>query len=698
MSIANGMMEDHKKVLDRLAELIQKEEGCVTRIYSDPARVKALKDILEIARNKTGEEFIVLIIGAFSSGKSSMINAMIGEELLPTGFLPETAILGELHYGEQKRITLYPKKGRWEGGDEPFDLKEATSKEIEKYASLSSDDAVNAMAKNAMDEDSSNKIDSKFEKMVVYWPLEILKDGVVLVDSPGINDPYSNDYIVNGYLPHADAIVYVMDSQKAYQGTDKKQLSVINDIGLKNIVTGYTFYDIVVKQSGRQPEKLAKFRRQLISYMDSHTELGEASIHFLDSMEGLQAKMDGDREALRHSGFEGFENYLGNYLVEGKGRDQVKNMATTIIRQAGAMIRDAGNLNSAAAQDVKELEKKADDAEKQLQIVRSNSFNTGRNYRNHLENYLPRIKDKVTDFIHNMPESVDLEGFEPETELPDGPRKLWPFGENGARKRAKGIQEECQHELENRMNAAYRRWSNEVLGNDLKTAVEESTQVIRPDLNRIARDLTNITDMVTGDVNGGDGTAGNIAVGLAYAIFTGDWFTGGMSAIYGKGAMVRGIAFQAGVGAALGLLMTAGVVISLPMVVIAGIAASILAILTDNNKKKVEKIKTQAVKDFRKSFSSAEASEDVNKMIGQIMDNVTSYIDSACSDMDAALAKDIKNTEDSIQQMIDESRLGQSERDKQIKARTEAAKELQDMQQAALAICGEYGITDVMIA
>ena len=74
--------------------------------------------------------------------------------------MPETAVLGELHYGK-KQITLYPKKGQWEGGDEPFDLKETTAEEIAKYASLSSDDTLNSIA-----EDSDKRIESKFEKMI----------------------------------------------------------------------------------------------------------------------------------------------------------------------------------------------------------------------------------------------------------------------------------------------------------------------------------------------------------------------------------------------------------------------------------------------------------------------------------------------------------------------------------------------------
>ena len=164
----SGMMVDHKKALNQLAALIEAEKGCAAEIYSEGSYADDKKQILDIASQKTGEEFIVLIIGAFSSGKTSMINALIGEDLLPTGFLPETAVLGELHYGTKKRITLYPKKGKWEGGDEPFDLREVNTEEISRYVSLSTEDAINSMEKNIDGDESQSRINAKFEKMVIY--------------------------------------------------------------------------------------------------------------------------------------------------------------------------------------------------------------------------------------------------------------------------------------------------------------------------------------------------------------------------------------------------------------------------------------------------------------------------------------------------------------------------------------------------
>ena len=691
----SGMMVDHKATLNRLAGLIQKEKACAAEIYSEGSYADDKKQILDIASQKTGEEFIVLIIGAFSSGKTSMINALIGEDLLPTGFLPETAVLGELHYGSKKRITLYPKKGMWEGGDKPFDLREVTTEEISRYVSLSTEDAINSMEKNIDGDESQSRINAKFEKMIIYWPLDILKDGVVLVDSPGINDPYSNDYIVNDYLPKADAIVYVMDSQKAYTATDKNQLEMINALGRKNILTGYTFYDIVERQTRRTPERLRTLRKTLINHMMKHTDLGEVSIHFLDSMGGLDAKLDNDREALRRSGFEGFEDYLGQYLVEGKGTDQVKNMVSIITIQANAMTKDAERFNCAASQDTEEIKERIAEAEGRLQVARNNSFQTGRNYRNHLENYLPETEKMVRAFItERLPNLIDLEDFQPETTLPDSISKFNPME---ARRKATALQDECQQEIIRRMNLEYKKWITTELSDHLKNAVRESAEQIKPDLDRIAVDLTNITDTVAGYKQSSESHIGNIALGVAFGFLTGDFLTGAMAPVYGARTLARAAAYQLGAGFGVGLLLTAiGAPITAPIILATGLGAAILAILTGDNKGKAARIKVQAVRDFKDSFRDPKAKDNVDEMVAGVMNNVKEYINSACTAMETALAEDIENTKNTIQQIIDSNNLSLTEKKEQINRRNVAVAKLEKLKIDAGKIAAEYGIKEIV--
>lgn len=50
-------------------------------------------------------ELLVPVIGAFSAGKSSLLNRLLGQEILPVGIIPETELATELRYAEQSSIS-----------------------------------------------------------------------------------------------------------------------------------------------------------------------------------------------------------------------------------------------------------------------------------------------------------------------------------------------------------------------------------------------------------------------------------------------------------------------------------------------------------------------------------------------------------------------------------------------------------------
>lgn len=676
-----SMMVDHKKVLEQLKALLEREKKCAVII--SPNNEKWQKD-LEETMKKTGEKFTVLAMGIFDSGKSSMINALIGEELLPTGVLPETAIIGELHYGEEKKVTIYPKKGKWKGGDEPFDLQSPTMEEIAKYASIDNEIGFNSRQEN------SSRIESAFQKMVIHWPLEILKDGVVLVDSPGLNDPYSNDYIVKGYLSQADAIIYLMNSTIPYSKTDREELEEINKFHLKNIITGYTYYDVALRSFRRNPGKEDETRRVLIANMLKHSSLGEESIHFLSSLDGLDAKLTGDQALLVRSGYDGLEKYLGHYLVEGKGRDQVKNMWETIRMQADIMKKQAKVLNEAANVDVDVLRERIRQAQKELDTVKLNTESTKRIFRTMMERCIPQAQIMTKEFVKSLADVTDLEEFEPDTKLSSGMGKLNPIA---AKKKAEMVQDEFKTEFERRMNKTLDNWMVTTMTPYLHDSIIDSAKSMEKELEILAAQLENVNSLLSYGTfkKGGTGRTSSIALGLAWGIMTGNWFASGISAIYGKAAFGKALVAQTAVGLVTGVLLGAGVAVSLPVFITAAVAAQIGAVLVSNTESQLRRMKKDIVKKYREGYRENPKNAEDN--VEAVMENIKRYISSVCDEMDNALNNDVAEAQNLIDDAIKSTEQSIEERIREIKRRENAMNELTCITDETAQICGKYGLT-----
>ena len=70
--------------------------------------------------------FKVLVIGEFKRGKSTFINALLGEKILPSAAAPCTAIISEVKYGAEKGATIY-------FNDSVEELPKSLAEDIVKY-------------------------------------------------------------------------------------------------------------------------------------------------------------------------------------------------------------------------------------------------------------------------------------------------------------------------------------------------------------------------------------------------------------------------------------------------------------------------------------------------------------------------------------------------------------------------------------
>ncbi|PLY04507.1 MAG: ATP-binding protein [Arcobacter sp.] len=186
-----------------------------------------LKNITNYLEN---QKFSIGITGVMNAGKSTMLNALMGQEILGSAVVPETANLTIVKHGTPKANVFFWNKEEW-------NRIENSSKEIEsiKEFVLETKKIFGNQLENLIKEEShSEQVDinnlasytsaeasGKKCNLVKYVELKsdlnFLADGIEIVDTPGLDDPViQREEITKEYLSQCDLMIHLMNvSQSA---------------------------------------------------------------------------------------------------------------------------------------------------------------------------------------------------------------------------------------------------------------------------------------------------------------------------------------------------------------------------------------------------------------------------------------------------------------------------------------------------
>jgi len=130
--------------------------------------------------------FYVACVGQFKRGKSTLLNALIGKPILPSGVVPVTAVPTILRFGERLAARVRLRSGEWT---------EIAIADIEKYVS-----------------EVRNPENSKgVAGLEVFVPSPLLAEGMCFVDTPGLGSVFAgNTAATHAFLPHIDAAIVVI--------------------------------------------------------------------------------------------------------------------------------------------------------------------------------------------------------------------------------------------------------------------------------------------------------------------------------------------------------------------------------------------------------------------------------------------------------------------------------------------------------
>ena len=309
----------------RLTGIIQEASDLVQKLDME----HCAKTLQQLREKLSSDTFKILVIGNFKNGKSTFINALLGQEILPAYAMPTTAINIETKYGEKPKAILHflnplPEK-MYDGIPEKalthmhrFKMKdvppiEISVDEIEDYVVIPMGMGYRG---------------SPFEKVELFWPLDLLKDGVEIVDSPGLNKNPVRAQITMEYLSKADAIIFIFS---ALTMGSAGEIAYIDDVLRKNGFGEQSLFCVVnhfdqLDERGQQ--YLRKFADNLLAPYTKH-------VYYTSAYKGLMGQLQHNSAMLKESKIPAVETALVDYLVNECGK--VKLVAPA--REVVSMIR-----------------------------------------------------------------------------------------------------------------------------------------------------------------------------------------------------------------------------------------------------------------------------------------------------------------------------------------------------------------------
>jgi tetratricopeptide (TPR) repeat protein/GTPase SAR1 family protein len=161
----------------------------------------------EVARASASldQPLLVTVMGEFSSGKSSFVNAFIGADVAPTGITPTTATINVVRYGRERGGRILTADG--------------ATLELGWEAMQAHLRALTPEAARAID------------RVEILVPLPQLEK-INIVDTPGLNSIQpEHEATARAFIAKADAVVWVFTAAQGGKASEKKALRSIRDEG-----------------------------------------------------------------------------------------------------------------------------------------------------------------------------------------------------------------------------------------------------------------------------------------------------------------------------------------------------------------------------------------------------------------------------------------------------------------------------------
>jgi ribosome biogenesis GTPase A len=273
-----------------LAEIIRSSQAIDTK------NTALESDCRDLLARLAEDQFNLMVVGRFSRGKSTLMNAILGGTHLPTGIVPLTSVITTVRYGSKPQVVLHFRDSGLN--------REIPLSELAQYVTQ-----------------QGNPGNSKRVAWAeIQLPVEILRRGLFFVDTPGLGSPIiENTLTTERFLPQADAFILVTSYESPLSEEEVRILERIRNTEKKLFI-------VLNKQDTATPEERQQAQQFVAEQLKILLGREVAEVYSISARQALEGRIAGDAEKLEGSGLQAFEAELLRFLTEDRAQRFLLNM------------------------------------------------------------------------------------------------------------------------------------------------------------------------------------------------------------------------------------------------------------------------------------------------------------------------------------------------------------------------------------
>lgn len=274
-------LQRHQRLKLELAAIIRSGMRLFHEAGDESREIETRRLLSRIAEDR----FNLVVVGQFKRGKSSLMNAVIGMDRLPTGVLPLTSVVTAVRYGERERVLI--RRRGWSMAEE------IPLARLEEYVT----------------ERGNPGNRQQVDLAEVLLPSEVLRLGFHFIDTPGVGSAIAaNTAATRRFLPEADAVIFVTSFESTM---NEGELAFLRTVGrhVQKIFFVVNKADLV---SAADRQAVLSSVGETIS---GELGMAEPRLFAVSARQGLEAKLAGDQEMLARSGLPELESALTHFLT-----------------------------------------------------------------------------------------------------------------------------------------------------------------------------------------------------------------------------------------------------------------------------------------------------------------------------------------------------------------------------------------------